>query len=188
MLSAKLSFILAVMTLGLPLTAEAGLDLPVAIGVVTSGVGWRIDPFGSGRPVYHRGIDIAVPVGTPVRATRDGRVVFTGTHGGHGTTVILNHGNGNRTLYGHNSSISVRPGEYIEAGAVIALSGNSGRSTGPHIHYEMISNGQLTATAGIEKTADQEPLIADLRHRQEQKLEETVNSILKKIYSSGQGG
>nr|WP_088536688.1 M23 family metallopeptidase [Geobacter sp. DSM 9736] len=182
------------MLLALPLSAGADLDLPVTTGVVTSRVGWRIDPFGSGRPVYHRGIDIAVPTGTPVRATRGGRVVFAGTHGGHGTTVILEHANGNRTLYGHNSSFNVRLGEHVEAGTVIALSGNSGRSTGPHIHYETMPYGQVATTASIEKRAEREFAAADLRYQQEQRLEETVNSILKKISNSatsnvnGQGG
>lgn len=170
----------------LPLAARAGLNLPVASGVVTSGVGWRTDPFGSDKLVYHRGIDIAVPVGTPVHATRGGRVVFAGVHGGHGTTVIVEHDNGDRTLFGHNSALTVHKGELVDTGTIIALSGNSGRSTGPHIHYEVLPSGrpfidvaQAEETAEPERTSDR-----DLRHQQEQRIEETMNSILRKINRS----
>ncbi len=139
----------------LPLAAWADLGLPVANGFVTSGVGWRIDPFGSGKLVFHRGIDIAVPTGTPVRATRGGRVVFAGVHGGHGPTVIIEHDNGDRTVYGHNSTLTVHKGERIEAGTVIALSGNTGRSTGPHVHYEVLPGGRpFVDTAKTEETVE----------------------------------
>lgn len=181
----------------LPHVARADLSLPVASGVVTSGVGWRVDPFGSGTLIFHRGIDLAVPVGTPVRATRAGHVVFAGVHGGHGVTTIIEHDNGDRTLYGHNSALIVKLGERVETGVIIALSGNSGRSTGPHIHYEVQPSGRpLVAAAQTEETAV--PKLTydrDLRRRQEQRIEETVNSILRKIKGSpvlfgsvGQGG
>lgn len=177
--------ILAAILLILPHTARADLDLPVT-GVVTSGVGWRPDPFGSGKFTFHRGTDIAVPVGTPVHATRGGRVAFAGVHGGHGSTVIVEHDNGDRTLYGHNSALTVQRGERVEAGATIALSGNSGRSTGPHVHYEVQRSGrffadvaQLEVTAELRNSPDR-----ILRNRQEQKIEDAVNSILQKIKSS----
>lgn len=183
--------------LTLPLAARADLNLPVADGVVTSGVGWRPDPFGSGKLVFHRGIDIAVPVGTPLRATRRGRVVFAAVHGGHGNTVIVEHDNGDRTLYGHNASLSVRPGELVEAGTVIARSGNSGRSTGPHVHYEVLpSNRPFIDVAQAEEAAEPERTTdRDRRHQLEQRIEEAMNSILRKINRSsvlsvsvGQGG
>lgn len=183
--------------LTLPLAARADLNLPVADGAITSRVGWRLDPFGSGKLVFHRGIDIAVPVGTPVRATRGGRVVFAAVHGGHGSTIIIKHDNGDRTLYGHNASLSVRSGELVEAGTVIARSGNSGRSTGPHVHYEVLpSNRPFIDVAQAEEAAEPERTTdRDLRHQQEQRIEETMNSILRKINSSsvlsvsvGQGG
>ena len=85
----KIILLATVTLLNLSTVALAGIDLPVENGVVTSGVGWRVDPFGSGKLAFHRGIDIAVPIGTPVRAIRTGRVVFAGAHGGHGTTVIV---------------------------------------------------------------------------------------------------
>lgn len=125
----------------LPSTVRADQDLPVK-GPVTSGVGWRIDPFGKGRLVFHRGIDIAVPEGTPLRVTRGGWVVHAGIHGGHGLTVIVEHDGGDKTLYGHNAALRVRPGEVLEAGTVVAMSGNTGRSTGPHVHYELWPAGK----------------------------------------------
>lgn len=181
----------------LPLAALADdLNLPVANGITTSGVGWRIDPFGSGKIVFHRGIDIAVPTGTPVHATRGGRVVFAGIHGGHGATVIIEHDNGDRTLYGHNSALTVHQGERIDSGAIIALSGNSGRSTGPHIHYEVLTSGRTFEIAKVAEMAEQKSTTdSSLRQQQEQRIEEAVNSILRKINgfsehtgNVGQGG
>lgn len=181
-----------------PLEVRADLLLPVDNGVVTSGVGWRTDPFGTGRQVFHRGTDIAVPVGTPVRATRTGRVVFTGIHGGHGETVIIEHDNGVKTLYGHNSVIEVRVGEMVATGAVVALSGNTGRSTGPHSHYEILSSGlSPRKTDRYVKNETDPASIARLRFTQvrERRLDETVESILYTINSIpalpgsfGQGG
>lgn len=173
----------------LPSTGRAALDLP-ANGPVTSGVGWRVDPFGSGRLVFHKGIDIAVPEGTPVRATRGGRVAHAGIHGGHGFTVIVEHDDGGKTLYGHNSALKVRPGERLEAGAVVALSGNTGRSTGPHVHYEVWpAEKRMVAEkheGGVEPTPAPD---GGLRHRQEQRLDEIVNSILRGLgRSSATGG
>jgi len=194
-----LNCILALMAIivMLPFSANADLDLPVKGGVVTSGVGWRLDPFGSGKLAYHRGTDIAIPVGTPVRTTRTGRVVHAGIHGGHGATVIIQNDDGDRALYGHNSALMVRVGERVDAGTTIALSGNSGRSTGPHIHYEVLPGGRsLVKVAQIEKaTEPRHPSNSDLRHRQEQRIDDAVNSILRNINSSsilsgiaGQGG
>ncbi len=182
----------------MPPVVKAQTGLPVTGGVVTSGVGWRLDPFGSGKLVYHRGIDIAVPAGTPVHATRAGRVVFAGIHGGHGETVIIEDENGDRTLYGHNSSIEVRVGDKVEAGTVVALSGNSGRSTGPHVHYEVMPGGRpSTVVAKLDEPAPERPTAFNmrLRHSQEQKIDDTVRSILRTINSTslllgtaGQGG
>ena len=176
----------------LPLAARADLDLPVTNGVVTSGVGWRVDPFGSGKLAYHRGIDIAVPVRTPVHATRGGRVIFAGFHGGHGATVIVEHENGDRTLYGHNSTLTVHQGERVDSGAIVALSGNSGRSTGPHIHYEVLPSGRSFEMAKVVGTAEQFGTSSSgVRQAQEQRMDEVVNSILRKIKgvgNDGQGG
>ena len=175
----------------LPAAARADIDLPVENGVVTSGVGWRVDPFGSGKRAFHRGIDIAVPVGTLVRATRKGRVVSAGARRGYGATVIVEHDNGDRTLFGHNSMVKVQSGDLVDSGTVIALSGNTGRSTGPHVHFEQILRGspavEEAATMAIKPEIAQ---ISDQRYLLEQKMDESLNSILKSIRSgvSGQGG
>jgi murein DD-endopeptidase MepM/ murein hydrolase activator NlpD len=118
-------------------TAWAARQSPVDHGTVTSGKGWRPDPFGSGRTVWHNGYDIAVPVGTPVYPTQDGTVYFAGPYKGYGNLVAVLHGKGFLTLYGHNSELRVKTGDIVDSGTVIALSGNSGRSTGPHVHYEI---------------------------------------------------
>ena len=193
----KFILILTAIALNLPIAASADIVLPVENGVVTSGVGWRIDPFGSGKLVFHRGIDIAVPVGTPVRATRKGHVVFAGEHRGHGSTVVIEHANGDRTLYGHNSLVRVHAGEIIEPNTVIAFSGSSGRSTGPHVHFELIASGR----PAIDPAESEEPMIpqlaSDINQRDaiEQFLDESVNSVIRTIKGTtdrpeinGQGG
>ena len=132
-----LSFIVVTLLTGTAArSAHAVRTLPVK-GQVTSGVGWRLDPFGSGRTVYHHGVDISAPVGTPVHPTQQGYVLFAGPLRGYGLTVAVAHGDGYLTFYGHNSEITVSPGQWVDTDAVIALSGNSGRSTGPHVHYEV---------------------------------------------------
>jgi murein DD-endopeptidase MepM/ murein hydrolase activator NlpD len=121
----------------LPVAAPAARKSPVDNGVVTSGVGWRLDPFGSGRQLYHTGYDIAVPVGTPVYPTQAGTVFFSGPYRGYGNLVGIDHGNGYLTFYGHNSVLLAKAGEKVDTDTVVALSGNTGHSTGPHVHYEM---------------------------------------------------
>ena len=120
-----------------PQPALADRVSPVDNGVVTSGVGWRLDPFGSGRMVYHSGYDISVPAGTPVYPTQKGSVYFAGSYKGYGNLVVIEHGAGYVTMYGHNSEILVRAGDKVDTKTVIALSGSTGRSTGPHVHYEI---------------------------------------------------
>jgi murein DD-endopeptidase MepM/ murein hydrolase activator NlpD len=89
----------------------------------------------------HEGVDFAVPVGTPVMAAGAGRVIQAGPVGGYGNAVYIDHGNGLVTRYGHLSSILVRIGDVVTGGARIALSGNTGRSTGAHLHFEVRENG-----------------------------------------------
>lgn len=109
---------------------------------VTSEFGYRSDPF-TGQSSGHTGIDIAVPTGTPVRAALPG-VVTTATYnaGGYGYYVKIDHGNGMVTLYAHNSKLLVKAGDTVEAGDMVSLSGSTGRSTGPHLHFEVRVNGQ----------------------------------------------
>ncbi len=113
--------------------------LPVR-GWVTSGYRRRNDPF-TNNFVWHRGVDISSPTGTPVVAPADGVVTYVGRKVDFGNIVTLDHGYGYRTRYGHNSRIIVRPGQQVRRGQVIALVGNTGKSTGPHLHYEVLRNG-----------------------------------------------
>ena len=111
-------------------------------GTVTSEMGNRPDPFGSGLE-SHTGIDIAVPTGTDVRATAYGTIIFSGWEGGYGYLVIIDHGHGYETFYGHNSNLLLDVGDRVSRGDIIAESGSTGRSTGPHVHYEVRRNGEL---------------------------------------------
>ncbi|MBZ5640406.1 MAG: M23 family metallopeptidase [Acidobacteriia bacterium] len=113
--------------------------LPVA-GSYSDGFGWRKDPF-SGEPEFHTGLDVVAPIGTAVRATADGVVTRVGTDSGYGRMVQLSHGYGLGTLYGHLSATLVRPGARVRRGDVIGRVGTTGRSTGPHVHYEVVKGG-----------------------------------------------
>jgi len=113
--------------------------LPVA-GIITSTTGFRNDPF-NGRLKHHNGLDIAAPSGTPVKPVAPGTVIFSGWKGGYGNTVILDHHDGMMTVYAHHSSNSVSEGEAVDLNTVIALSGSTGRSTGPHLHFEAWQDG-----------------------------------------------
>jgi murein DD-endopeptidase MepM/ murein hydrolase activator NlpD len=105
-------------------------------GPVTSSFGEREDPF-NGEGAFHSGIDISAPDGTPVRATADGEVSDANMGAGYGREVVLNHGHDVVTVYGHLSAIAVLPGQHVKQGQVVGYVGQSGRSTGPHLHYEV---------------------------------------------------
>ena len=109
-------------------------------GWVTSGFGFRKSPF-TGLREKHEGWDIAARNGSPVRTTADGVVVVEGREYGYGNLVEIDHGYGLVTRYGHNSKHLVKVGDRVKRGQVIALVGNTGRSTGPHLHYEVLLNG-----------------------------------------------
>ena len=109
-------------------------------GWVTSGFGFRKSPF-TGLREKHEGWDIAARIGAPVRTTADGVVVVEGREYGYGNLVEIDHGYGLVTRYGHNSKHFVKVGDRVKRGQVIALVGNTGRSTGPHLHYEVLLNG-----------------------------------------------
>ena len=109
-------------------------------GWLTSDFSARLDPY-TGERVMHEGLDIAAAMGTPVRAPADGTVVFNGQEGGYGHVLVIDHGYGLKTRYGHLSSIDVKLGEKVKRGQFVAAVGNSGRSTGPHLHYEVRVNG-----------------------------------------------
>lgn len=117
--------------------------LPVN-GYITDGFGRRHNPFsGEGRET-HEGLDIAADFGTPVSATADGLVIHAGPYSGYGNLVILYHSNGITTRYGHLSRITVDAGQRIKRGDQIGHAGSTGRSTGPHVHYEIRENDQPT--------------------------------------------
>lgn len=122
--------------------AAAGVRLPVVGGTITS-------LFSQSRwePILHlfrphEGLDISAPEGTPIRAPADGRVSFVGHILGYGLVVKLNHGGGVTTLYAHCQKILVKKGDYVATGAAIATVGSTGLSTAPHVHFEVIVNGQ----------------------------------------------
>lgn len=109
-------------------------------GLFTSGFGIRKSPYGD-RDKMHEGLDIANSVGTHIHATAHGIVTFAGQKPGYGRTVIIDHGFGLETWYGHSSRILVKAGERVRRGQLITQMGNTGRSTGPHVHYEVRVNG-----------------------------------------------
>ncbi len=110
-------------------------------GVISSKFGMRIDPF-TKHMRFHAGLDIAAPMGTPIKAVADGKVIFSGKEKGYGNIVILKHKNGLITKYAHNSKNLVRTGEIVKKGETIGLVGMTGRATGPHVHFEVRLNGR----------------------------------------------
>jgi murein DD-endopeptidase MepM/ murein hydrolase activator NlpD len=110
-------------------------------GPVNSDFGQRRSPWAPNSE-FHSGIDIGAPIGTPVRAPAPGVVVFAGQHPEYGITLIIEHGNDTKSLYGHLSRLSVAMDQPVERGDTIALTGNTGRSSGPHLHYEIQVKGQ----------------------------------------------
>jgi murein DD-endopeptidase MepM/ murein hydrolase activator NlpD len=116
----------------------AGMPAP---GYISSGYGRRSDPFGGGR-AHHAGIDIDANAGDPITAAADGVVSFSGWRNGYGNTIQIDHGNGFKTLYAHNSSNLVKAGDVVRGGQLIGKVGSTGRSTGAHLHFEVTLNGR----------------------------------------------
>lgn len=146
--------------------------LPVK-GTITSPVGMRHDPI-DGLLRHHNGVDIAVPEGTPVKPVAPGVISFSGFRPGYGNMVIIAHDDGMVTVYAHNSVRLVQEGERVEAGSTIALSGSTGRSTGPHLHFEAWKDGvnmTMTFLSGIHENG---VAVSGLYRR-----EETIRRILQ---------
>jgi len=120
--------------------SASGFIWPVS-GPVTSSFGWRW-----GR--MHEGVDIAVPSGTPVHAAKSGQVIYAGWMGGYGNLVVIDHGGGIATAYGHNTSVVYGSGTAVSQGQVVAYSGSTGHSTGPHVHFEVRVNGSAVDPLG----------------------------------------
>ncbi|MBX7058440.1 MAG: M23 family metallopeptidase [Leptospirales bacterium] len=116
---------------------------PLSGARLASGFGMRLDPF-SHRRTFHGGVDLAAPIGTPVLASREGRVLRAGEAAGYGLLVVLEHQFGYQSYYGHLSRIRVAVGQRLRAGAVLGEVGATGRATGPHLHFEVRRNGVQT--------------------------------------------
>jgi murein DD-endopeptidase MepM/ murein hydrolase activator NlpD len=123
--------------------ASATPSIWPVVGWLSSGFGSRRDPF-TGSPDFHPGLDISADRGEPVLATADGVVASAGQQASYGNLVVVEHGYGIVTRYGHLSRFAVMAGEEVHRGQVIGYVGSTGRSTSPHLHYEILVNGQLT--------------------------------------------
>jgi murein DD-endopeptidase MepM/ murein hydrolase activator NlpD len=124
-----------------PATGPLTLSEVTTSAPVSSKFGWRHDPL-TGQATFHRGVDIAVAYGHDVKAAADGVVSFAGVQNGYGNTVVIDHEGGRQTRYAHLSQELVHAGDVVNEGQVLGKSGNSGRTTGPHLHFEMLVNGQ----------------------------------------------
>jgi murein DD-endopeptidase MepM/ murein hydrolase activator NlpD len=129
----------------LSITAPSGKGLPVQ-GRITSVMGVRNDPF-DGKLRHHNGMDIACPSGTPIKPVSPGTVIFSGSRPGYGNIVVIEHPDGTVTLYAHNLRNTAVVGEQVDQSSIIALTGSTGRSTGPHLHFEAWRNGENVTPA-----------------------------------------
>jgi len=125
---------------------------PTQGGWVSSGFGQRSDPF-TGRTAIHEGVDIASRFGSEIKAMGGGVVSFAGDKEGYGCTVEINHGNGYSTRYAHCKSVLVRVGDRVTKGQGVALVGTTGRSTGPHLHFEVLRDGRAVNPSSYLKSS-----------------------------------
>ena len=125
---------------GIPGIGRGPFRLP-AVGPMSSDFGWRTHPV-LGTQRFHGGLDFAIDYDTPVLATGGGTVIYADWYGGYGNAVIVDHGGGITSLYAHNNELKVYEGQPVQAGQVVALSGSTGLSTGPHLHFEVRENGE----------------------------------------------
>lgn len=126
----------------IPATNSLPAILPAnAPGRISSGFGIRNDPF-TGTPKFHHGLDIEAPEGTAIHPIKKGTVVFSGEQPGYGNVVVIDHGNGYQSLYAHTSGNLVQKGDVVDSSTTIAEVGESGRSTGPHVHFEVRYQGE----------------------------------------------
>lgn len=123
---------------------------PVKKGWISSYYGYRVDPF-TGKKAFHDGLDIAGKSGSEILAVADGIVSWRGARGGYGQMIEINHGNGYLTRYAHNKKVVVKLGDRIRKGQLIALMGSTGRSTGPHLHFEILRDGKTVNPVNFVK-------------------------------------
>ncbi len=126
--------------------------MPVREGIETSPFGYRSDPL-NGRPSFHPGIDFAAPEGSGIYATAAGLVTWAGPRTGYGQLIEIKHGGGVLTHYGHCQSVLVHPGDVVSSGQLIGRVGSTGRSTGPHLHYEVVRDGEPVDPASFISSA-----------------------------------
>lgn len=161
-----------------PLSTKKGkCNLPVQ-GLISSSVGLRYDPI-DGVLRSHKGIDIAIPAGTPVKPVAAGIVSYSGTRGGYGNLVIVEHGGGMTTLYAHNSCNLISSGDRVTENSTIALTGSTGRSTGPHLHFEAWLDGQNITTDFLDGSS------ALQRHSSSRMTARKISTIRKVIMADG---
>ncbi|HVZ13206.1 MAG TPA: M23 family metallopeptidase [Bauldia sp.] len=142
------------------IAGQLPLTRPLANAAITSGFGARLDPF-LGRPAMHTGLDFRAAMGSEARATAGGTVTIAAYTGGYGNMVEIDHGNGITTRYGHLSEIDVTVGQVVAKGAVIGHTGSTGRSTGPHLHYEIrVDGAPLDPLIYIRAGKELAPLLA----------------------------
>jgi len=149
-------------------TAPAEIPFSPVVGRLTSLFGWRQDPY-NGQSRFHSGIDIGAPTGTPVFVPQDGVVTYSGRYKGYGNLVAVFHPPNLYTLYGHNSQLLVTRGQQVRAGTPIALVGSTGRSTGPHLHFEVRQNtGYVDPIHYLNyiQALNQNPMMANQRYHQ----------------------
>ncbi len=139
---AKLGVLQSVLTNRTVVASLVPSGMPVKEGFISSPFGERIDPF-TGKRSFHPGLDIGVPFGERVHAVANGVVTYAGWRSGYGKVVEIDHGDGYLTRFAHNSKLLVHVGQYVHSGDVISDAGSTGRSTGPHVHFEVWHNGKL---------------------------------------------
>ncbi len=122
-------------------SSAAPTAMPLPASHVTSKFGWRSDPL-TGQTKFHKGVDLRAAYGQPVTSVASGKVVQAGAEGGYGLSVVVEHGSGIRTRYAHLSEVSVKAGDPVADGETIGKAGQSGRSTGPHLHFEILADGR----------------------------------------------
>jgi len=169
---------------------------PVAYGSITSLIGWRKDPFGSGKMKWHNGIDIAVPQNTPVTPAGPGLIRYAGWHRDYGWLVVVDHHNGWFSMYGHNSALAIKVGQEVTTETVIAYAGSTGRSTGVHVHFERrwypegtVQAPVATEISNILEYADreiQQPKITSEQPAEE--IPQSAGDVEQPTYKTGQSG
>jgi len=151
-------------------------EIDVPTGKVTSGFGWRTDPF-HGAATFHRGIDIRAAYGQDIPSAASGRVVSAGAEGGYGQTVVIEHAGGIRTRYAHLSTTLVAPGEEVRDGQIVGRAGHSGRATGTHLHFEVMTASGKPLNPEQFAGLKVDGLVADLTRGTNPVIQETGNDF-----------